>query len=118
MRLSLFPVRTRRSPPGAADDVRLGRLQDALIAASFWALDLEERRLGLDGSDWLFEARLKEICQQMEPRRRAWPFTTSAGCFSNCRATVGGNEDLLIRLDWFGGKSAAGLEPTVLFGRF
>ncbi len=37
------------------------RLQDALIAASFWALGPEERRLGLDGSDWLIEGRRKDI---------------------------------------------------------
>jgi len=34
---------------------------DALIAASFWALDPEEMRLGLDGSDWLIEGRRKDI---------------------------------------------------------
>ncbi len=37
------------------------RLQDASIAASFWALDPEEMRLGLDGSDWLIEGRRKDI---------------------------------------------------------
>jgi hypothetical protein len=37
------------------------RLQDALIAASFWALGPEESRLGLDGSDWLIEGRRKDI---------------------------------------------------------
>jgi hypothetical protein len=36
------------------------RMQDALIAMSFWSLDAEERRLGLDGSDWLIEARRKD----------------------------------------------------------
>jgi hypothetical protein len=30
-------------------------VQDALIAANFWVLDQGERRLGLDGSDWLIE---------------------------------------------------------------
>jgi hypothetical protein len=32
-----------------------------LIAASFWALDPEERPLGLDGSDWLIEGRREHI---------------------------------------------------------
>jgi hypothetical protein len=31
------------------------RLLGALTAASFWALGPGERRLGLDGSDWLIE---------------------------------------------------------------
>jgi hypothetical protein len=54
------------------------RLQDALIAASFWSLDPdgidwpsdgdEQRTIaaiigsrGLDGSDWLFEGRRKDV---------------------------------------------------------
>jgi hypothetical protein len=32
-----------------------------LVAASFWALDPEERHRGLDGSDWLIEGRRKNI---------------------------------------------------------
>jgi hypothetical protein len=38
-----------------------GSGREALIAVSFWALDPEERRLGLDGSDWLIEGRCKDI---------------------------------------------------------
>jgi hypothetical protein len=37
------------------------RLQDALVAASFWTLDPVEERFGLDGSDWLIEGRRKDI---------------------------------------------------------
>jgi len=48
--------RRRRPPPcRGADLAHWARLQDALIVASFWARDPEERRLGLDGLDWLIE---------------------------------------------------------------
>jgi hypothetical protein len=33
------------------------RLQDALIAANFWALDPVDEQHGLDGADWLIEGR-------------------------------------------------------------
>jgi hypothetical protein len=58
-RSSLFGDADRRQVPLTMSD--WGRLQDALIAMSFWALDPEERRLGLDGSDWLIEGRRKNI---------------------------------------------------------
>jgi hypothetical protein len=77
-----------------------GRLQDALIAASFWALDPEELRLGLDGSDWLIEGRRKDIYRavsrwspdggHLRPRQAVFRTGWSA---------AGGSEDLLIRLD-------------------
>jgi hypothetical protein len=40
-----------------------GRLQEALIAASFWALDPDEGPLarGLDGAFWTIEGRRKDI---------------------------------------------------------
>jgi hypothetical protein len=43
-----------------------GRLQDALIAASFWALGPEECRRGLDGSNWLIEGRSKDIYRAVD----------------------------------------------------
>jgi hypothetical protein len=49
-----------------------GRLQAALIAASFWALGPDERRRGLDGSDWLIEGRREDIYRAVSrwsPRR-------------------------------------------------
>jgi hypothetical protein len=55
-------ARTRRAHPGKALTLAdWARLQDAVIAASIWALDPEERRLGLDGPDWLIERRRKDI---------------------------------------------------------
>ena len=38
-----------------------GRLQSALIDASFWALEARDDRLGLDGAWWTIEGRRKEI---------------------------------------------------------
>jgi hypothetical protein len=61
------------------------RLQDPSIAASFWALGPEERRLRLDGSDWPIEGRRKDIYRAVsrwspqgqfmisEGRSRCWP---------------------------------------------
>jgi hypothetical protein len=37
------------------------RLQDALIAASFWALDPVDEQRGLDGANWLIEGRRRSI---------------------------------------------------------
>jgi hypothetical protein len=58
-RSSLFGDAARRRVPLTVSD--WGRLQDALIAAPFWALDPEDLRLGLDGSGWLIEGRRKDI---------------------------------------------------------
>ncbi len=58
-RFSVFGDADRRRVSLTMSD--WGRLQDALIAASFWALDPEELRLGLDGSDWLIEGCRKDI---------------------------------------------------------
>jgi hypothetical protein len=61
------------------------RLKDPSIAASFWALGPEERRLRLDGSDWPIEGRRKDIYRAVsrwspqgqfmisEGRSRCWP---------------------------------------------
>jgi hypothetical protein len=37
------------------------RLQDALILASFWALDMRDDRIGFDGARWIIEGRRKDI---------------------------------------------------------
>jgi hypothetical protein len=57
-RPSLFGDADRRQMPLSL--ANWARLQDALIVASFWALDPEESRIGLDGSDWLIEGRRKD----------------------------------------------------------
>jgi hypothetical protein len=36
-------------------------LRDALIAADFWSLDPTERRLSLDGAQWLIEGRKENV---------------------------------------------------------
>jgi hypothetical protein len=95
------------------------RLRDALIAALFWALDPEERRRGLDGSDWPIEGRRKDHlsgCQQMEPGRGY--LQPRQAIFRTCWPTAVGSEDLLIRR-----KTEAALKPAfnpavLLFGRF
>jgi hypothetical protein len=42
------------------------RLQDALVDASFWALDVRDDRIGFDGATWTIEGRRKEICRIVE----------------------------------------------------
>jgi hypothetical protein len=55
-----YTLRGAEGPVVRLSLVDWARLQDALFAASFWALDPEERRLGLDGSQWLIEGRRKD----------------------------------------------------------
>jgi hypothetical protein len=59
--------RVRANPAASLTMSGRARLQDILIAASFWALDPDRVNppipvsCGLDGSDWLIEGRRKEI---------------------------------------------------------
>ena len=80
-----FAVVQLTARPQPVDWTRLmlddwARLQDALIAASFWAVDPGERRLGLDGSDCLIEGAGRMSVERVGPaRRRPRPW----GCSSS-----------------------------------
>jgi hypothetical protein len=42
------------------------RLQDALIRASFWTLDIRDDRIGFDGATWTIEGRRRDIYHVVE----------------------------------------------------
>jgi hypothetical protein len=80
-RFSLSEREPRVVPLAGAD---WDHLQDALIAASFWALDPDEGPLarGLDGAFWTIEGRRKDIFRPSADRARAGLSMTSGGCSS------------------------------------
>jgi hypothetical protein len=41
-------------------------LQDALIRASFWTLDIRDDRIGFDGATWTIEGRRRDIYHVVE----------------------------------------------------
>ena len=61
------------------------RLQDALIDASFWALDMRHDRVGFDGATWTMEGRRKEIYCSRSDGVPVARYGASAGCSSRCR---------------------------------
>ncbi len=59
------------------------RVQEAVIATNFWALDPAGEQRGLDGAFWTIEGRRKDIFHAVHRGARTVQFTTLAGYSSH-----------------------------------
>jgi len=89
----------------------------------FWALGPEERRLGLDGSDWRFEGRRKDIYRvvvRWSPRDRAMcdlgrVFFELAGRWRRSSSISAGSNALNSRIPPLGVQPGQSLQPREVF---